>query len=101
MAMNLPRGSATRSKTRSEINPERSLPLVAISATGADWPIAAPQAQSMIGTAIAANKIRAKIRALRDDRSSESLRAILKWVWTITRATPNREQISPYLYRET
>jgi hypothetical protein len=49
----------------------------------------------MIGIAIAANKI----RAMRDDRSSESLRAILKWVWTILRATPNRDQISPNLYR--
>ena len=66
-------GSATRSKTRIEINPERSLPLVAISATGTDWPIAAPQAQRVIGTAIAANK-----SAPWDDRSSESLRAILK-----------------------
>src|ERR1700722_20940659 len=84
--MNLPRGSATRSRTRSEIDPERSLPLVAISATGTDWPIAAPQAQSVIGTAIAANKIRAKIRAMRDDRSSESLRAILN------RFAPSHEQ---------
>src|SRR6202035_3217035 len=93
--MNLPTGSATPPKTRIEIDPERSLPLVAISATGTDWPIAAPEAQRVIGTAIAANKI----RAMRDDRRSESLRAILKYVWIIRRATPNRDQISPYLYR--
>jgi transposase len=49
----------------------------------------------VIGTAIVVNKI----RAMRDDRSSESLRAILKYVWIIPRATPNRDQISPYLYR--
>jgi hypothetical protein len=63
--MNLPTGSATPPKTRIEIDPDRSLPLVAISVTDADCPIAAPEVQRMIGT-IAVNKI----RAMMDDRGS-------------------------------
>jgi hypothetical protein len=56
--MNLPRGSATPPKTLIEIDPDRSLPLVAISATGADCPIAALEVQMLIN-AIADNKFRA------------------------------------------
>jgi hypothetical protein len=53
--MNLPRGSATPPNTRIEIDPDRSVPLVAISVTDADCPIAAPEVQMLID-AIADNK---------------------------------------------
>ena len=79
--MNLPTGSATPPKTRIEIDPDRSLPLVVTSVTSADCPIAALEVQ-MLTSAIAHNKY----CAMRNDRSSGSLRETLKyrlWVTSI------------------